>query len=221
MNSSDRRMILSDWRKILSTAFCLCYCTPQTPGPYYQLMWGLWILSTRSVWDSCLESNGRLQPSLKWWTIQQTGLTSLSHISYPVDASRYLSMWLDLTTGLHLVVHGTSGSTSYETTPQSDWELWRRAVDRRHGGATTQRPSPATETWWWWWWWWWNTLTVSAATFATFLCSWTQFFFVVFKVVMQLVLYVGDWSCVNGRWQFSLLQNRHPSTDRQKFVMGD
>ena len=117
MNSSDRRMILSDWRKILSTAFCLCYCTPQTPGPYYQLMWGLWILSTRSVWDSCLESNGRLQPSLKWWTIQQTGLTSLSHISYPVDASRYLSMWLDLTTGLHLVVHGTSGSTSYETTP--------------------------------------------------------------------------------------------------------
>ena len=26
-------------------------------------------------------------------------------------------MWLDLTTGLHLVVHGSSGSTSYETTP--------------------------------------------------------------------------------------------------------
>jgi len=24
-------------------------------------------------------------------------------------------MWLDLTTGLHLVVHGTTGSTSYET----------------------------------------------------------------------------------------------------------
>ena len=26
-------------------------------------------------------------------------------------------MLLDLTTGLHLVVHGTSGSTSYETIP--------------------------------------------------------------------------------------------------------
>ena len=59
-------------------------------------------------------------------------------ISSPVDASRYLGMWLDLTTHrqtwlfsststhhssdlltargvAHLVVHGTSGSTSYET----------------------------------------------------------------------------------------------------------
>ena len=45
--------------------------------------------------------------------------SDLSHcpISYPVDASRYLGMWLELTTGLHLVVHGTTGSTSYETTP--------------------------------------------------------------------------------------------------------
>ena len=32
-------------------------------------------------------------------------------------------------------------------------DLWRRAVDRGHGGATTRRPSPATRTWWWWWWW--------------------------------------------------------------------
>ena len=32
-------------------------------------------------------------------------------------------------------------------------ELWRRAVDRGHGGATTRRPSPATRPWWWWWWW--------------------------------------------------------------------
>ena len=74
--------------------------------------------------------------------LQRTGLTSLSRlISYPVDASRYLGMWLDLTTThrqtwlfsststyhstdlltargvAHLVVHGTSGSTSYETIP--------------------------------------------------------------------------------------------------------
>ena len=62
-------------------------------------------------------------------------------ISYPVDASRYLCMWLDLTTShrqtwlfsststhhstdlltargvAHLVVHGTTGSASYETIP--------------------------------------------------------------------------------------------------------
>ena len=30
-------------------------------------------------------------------------------------------------------------------------ELWSRAVDRGHGGATTRRPSPATRLWWWWW----------------------------------------------------------------------
>jgi len=29
-------------------------------------------------------------------------------------------------------------------------DLWRRAVDRGHGGATTRRPSPATRRWWWW-----------------------------------------------------------------------
>jgi len=33
-------------------------------------------------------------------------------------------------------------------------ELWRRAVDRGHGGATTRWPSPATRPWWSWWWWW-------------------------------------------------------------------
>jgi len=62
-------------------------------------------------------------------------------VSYPVDASRYLGMWLDFTTThrqtwlfsststyhstdlltargvAHLVVHGTIGSTSYETIP--------------------------------------------------------------------------------------------------------
>jgi len=61
---------------------------------------------------------------------------------HPVDASRYLGIWLDLTTSqwqtwlfsststyhstdlltargvAHLVVHGTSGSTSYETIPR-------------------------------------------------------------------------------------------------------
>jgi len=35
------------------------------------------------------------------------------------------------------------------TRPTGD--LWRRAVDRGHGGATTQQPSLDTRTWWWWW----------------------------------------------------------------------
>ena len=33
------------------------------------------------------------------------------------------------------------------TSPTGD--LWMRAVDRGHGGATTRRPSPATRQWWW------------------------------------------------------------------------
>ena len=39
---------------------CLVCVTimPQTSGLYYQLMRGLWMLSTRNVWDSCSESDG-------------------------------------------------------------------------------------------------------------------------------------------------------------------
>jgi len=71
--------------------------------------------------------------------LQPIGLSSLSHLLYPIDASRYVGMWLDLMTThqqtwpfsststyhstdlltargvAHLVVHGTSGSTSYKT----------------------------------------------------------------------------------------------------------
>ena len=45
----------------------------------------------------------------------------------------------------HLVVHGTTGSTSYETIPPVRLESSgaRRAVDRGHGGATTRRLSSA------------------------------------------------------------------------------
>ena len=32
-------------------------------------------------------------------------------------------------------------------------DLWRRAVGRGHGGATTRRPSLATRQCWWWCWW--------------------------------------------------------------------
>ena len=40
----------------------------------------------------------------------------------------------------HQVVHGTSSSTSYETIPpvRLEGDLWRHAVDRRHGGATSR-----------------------------------------------------------------------------------
>jgi len=84
----------------------------------------------------------RPSPDRKDEVLQRTGMTLIRcPISYPVDASRYLGMWLDLTTThrqtwlfsststchstdlltargvAHLVVHGTSGSTSYEMTP--------------------------------------------------------------------------------------------------------
>ena len=87
-------------------------------------------------------------------------------------------MWLDLTTRHRQTWLFSSTSTYHSTdlltargvahlvSPQNKWldqlrndstrptgELWRRAVDCRHGGATTQRPSPAARTWWWWWWW--------------------------------------------------------------------
>jgi len=41
-------------------------------------------------------------------------------------------------------------ATKHSTRPIGD--LWRRAVDRGHGGATTRWHSQATRTWWWWWW---------------------------------------------------------------------
>jgi len=95
-------------------------------------------------------------------------------ISSPVYTSRwaYLGMWLDLTTS-HRQAWLFSFTSTYHSTdlltacgvhpPGRPWnnqlgndstrptgELWRRAVDRGHGGATTRRPSPATRPWWWW-----------------------------------------------------------------------
>jgi len=119
--------------------FYLCYYMPQTPGSYCLLMWGLWMLSTRSVWDSCLESDGITESKMLKYYNGPVWLHC--PISCPIDASRYLGMWLDLMTShqqtwlfsststyhstdlltargiAHLVVHGTSGSTSYETVP--------------------------------------------------------------------------------------------------------
>jgi len=90
----------------------------------------------------------------------------------------HLGMWLDLTTShwqtwlfsqLHINV---SPNRPPDRTwrrppgrPRNKWldqlrndstrptgDLWRRAIDCEHGGATTRRPSPATRSWWWWSW---------------------------------------------------------------------
>jgi len=74
--------------------------------------------------------------------------------SAPQSTSTYHSTDLLTTRGvvhMHLVVHATSGSNSYKTIPHDDstrtiGDLWRRAVDRGHDGATMQRPSLATRT---------------------------------------------------------------------------
>jgi len=107
-------------------------------------MWGLWMLSTRCVWDSCLESDGTTKSEMMKYNNGPVWLHCL--ISCPVDASRYFGMWLDLTTthrqtwlfsftstyhstdltasGIaHLVVHRTSGLTSYETISPED-DVW-------------------------------------------------------------------------------------------------
>jgi len=102
---------------------------------------------------------GRNDEVLQW-----AGLTSLSHLltrrrisvfghvtrlddDTPANVAFQLHVVVsDLLTArgvAHLVFHGTSGLTSYETIPRPIGELWRCAVDRRHGGATTRRPSPA------------------------------------------------------------------------------
>jgi len=47
-------------------------------------------------------------------------------------------------------------------------ELWRRAVDHGHDGATMRRPSPATRPWRWWWWWWCHDDVTSASSLSVF-----------------------------------------------------
>jgi len=108
-------------------------CTLSTVKPKHEPA----VLATTHPWSGPRHS---CTPAGFW----QTARLHSVHcpISYPVDASRYLvGMWLDLTTShrqtwfisststchstdlltargvAHLVVHGTSGSTSYETIP--------------------------------------------------------------------------------------------------------
>ena len=92
-------------------------------------------------------------------------------VLYPVDTSRYLGVARlddDTPANVALQLHiNVSLSRPPDRTwrrppgrPRNMWldqlrndstrptgELWRRAVDRGHGGATTRRPSPATRPW--------------------------------------------------------------------------
>ena len=101
--------------------------------------------------------------------LQRTGLTSLSHLL----SSRHISVFghvarLDDVTPANMALQlhiNISLNRPPDRTwrrppgrPRNNWldqlrndsilrptgELWRRAVDRGHGGATTRRPSPAT-----------------------------------------------------------------------------
>jgi len=102
------------------------------------MLFAAFSFSSYSIRGCCLESDGTTDSEMKYYN-GPVWLHCL--ISYPVDASQYLGMWLDLTTShrqtwlfsststyhstdllttrgvAHLVIHRTSGSTSYETIP--------------------------------------------------------------------------------------------------------
>jgi len=126
---------------------------------------------TISVWNRCLEYDGTTESKMMKYYNGPVWLHC--PISYPVDASRYLGMWLYLTT-THWQTWLFSSTSTYHSTdlltacgvahlcPGNKWlnQLWndstgpigdlcRRAVDHGHGGATTRRLSPAMQQWWW------------------------------------------------------------------------
>ena len=107
--------------------------------------------------------------------LQRTGLTSLFHLlsRRRISVFRHVAR-LDVTpANMALQLHI---NVSLNRPPDRTWrrppgrsrnkwldqlrndstrptgDLWRRAVDRGHGGATTLRPSLAERPWWWWWW---------------------------------------------------------------------
>jgi len=122
---SDKR--LTGWHSTPSTVYttplsCLCYYMPQTPGPYCLLMWGLWMLSTRIVWDSCLESDGTIESSLKWWT------EMLKYFSGPV------SLHCPISYLVYALLIWACGST------------WRRHTGK-HGSAAPRKPITQPIAW--------------------------------------------------------------------------
>ena len=155
-------------------------CIPNTCFVCVTIPAYTWTADVRTL-DAFQQKCLRQLPGIRWHdrvrsdeVLQRTGLTSLS---------RLLSRWcisvfgrvarLGLTpANMALQFHI---NVSFSRPPDRPWrrppgrprnkwldqlrndstqrDLWRRAVDRGHGGATTRRPSPATRPWWWCWRW--------------------------------------------------------------------
>jgi len=137
-------------------------------------MWGLCMLSTRSVWDGCLKSDGTTESEMMkyyngpvWlYLIHLLSRRRLSVFGYVarLDDVTPANMALQLHINVSLNRPPDRMWRRPPGRPRNKWldqlrndstlrrtgELWRRAVDRGHGGATTRRPSPATRPWWWW-----------------------------------------------------------------------
>ena len=158
--------------------FCLCYYTPQTPGPcQFVILLSAGVKTLDAFHQKCL----RQLLGIRCYdqvrndeVLQRTGLTSLSHLL----SRRHISVFghvarlddvkpANMALQLHINVSLNRPPDRMwrrpPGRPRNMWldrlrndsnrligDLWRRAVDRGHGGATTRRPSPATRTWWWW-----------------------------------------------------------------------
>jgi len=110
--------------------------TPQTPGPYCQLMWGLWMFSTRSVWDSCLESDGTTESEMMNTTTDRSDFTVASPIP-----STHLGIWTcGSTWRSRTVKHGSSAAHQRITQPTS-WPY----VASPTWSSTEQVARPATK----------------------------------------------------------------------------
>ena len=99
--------------------------------------WLWWMLSTRSVWDSCLESDGTTESEMMRYYNGPVWLHC--PISCPVDASRYLGIWLDLTT-THRQTWLFSSTSTYHSKPTS----WPHAASPTWS-STEQVARPATK----------------------------------------------------------------------------
>ena len=74
--------------------------------------------------------------------------TTAATILQPLYRSTCINQHVQLRTGGFYWCKWVDQLRNDSTRPIGD--LWRRAVDRGHGGATTRRPSSATWNWWWW-----------------------------------------------------------------------
>ena len=139
------------------------------PEPYSQLMWGLWMLSTRSVWDSYLGCE------IRWYdriqndeVLQRTGQTSLSHLL----SHRLVSVFghmarLDDNTRADMVPHQhITQPTSWQHVASPTWSSTEQVVR-----PATKRFYPSDwrplEACCWPWTWWCNDATALAGYVTT------------------------------------------------------